>query len=214
MSSIEVGTKEPEKKRRKLDNNMHEKMKTNWGRPAPNESEKRMGEEIREPSKKRSKPSNKQDEGVGGGAPEMGEAPTLNKKSPGDIIGDSDEYSKEIQEISKKYEGDERFHDMKKINEKREEDKRAEEAKVNERKEKVKGLEATWALARLCKRIIKESESDWDDRREEIRKNLEEFDENVKRKERLDKVEKKKVVIKKRQSQSRIDIMLFEQQGC
>ena len=74
----------------------------------------------------------------------------------------------------------------------------------------MKGLEATWALARLCKRIIKESESDWDDRREEIRKNLEEFEEHVKRKERLDNVEKKKEVIKKRHTQSRIDVMLSE----
>ena len=81
---------------------------------------------------------------------------------------------------------------------------------MNERKEKVKGLEATWALARMCKRIIKESESDWDDRREKIRKNLEEFEEHVKRKERLDNVEQKKEVIKKRHTQSRINVMLSE----
>ena len=112
--------------------------------------------------------------------------------------------------MTDKYKGNIHFHDMEKINRLRDEEKSSKEAELNDRKEKVLSLEATWALARLCKVILKENESDWDDRRDEIRKNLEECEENVERKERFGKAEKKKNEIKRKQTQSRIDLMLTE----
>ena len=120
------------------------------------------------------------------------------------------EDSEELKELTEKFRGDERFYDIEKINQKRKEQSDERERVDLERKVKAGMLESTWALTRLCKEIINESEGEWNDRRNEMEKNIEKTRKAEEKKARLEIVKTKKSILEKKKKQKRIDIMIDE----
>ena len=98
--------------------------------------------------------------GVGVATQKWPKPPPQNKKSSVDnILSDDAEDNEDTKELSEKHKGREDFYDMEKINMEREKEREAMEQIESERKVKAARLKATWELARLCREILRESES-------------------------------------------------------
>ena len=194
-------------KRRKIDEEKYVEEKEKHGAPDLSHRAKRQGEEQDQPRRKMHKTSDTQGGWGGGGDPEMDEAPLQNKKSQvGNILRDDDEDTEEITELSEMNKGREGFYDMEKIQMEREKERETMEQMEAERKGKAERLKAIWGLARLCREILRESES-WDERAEEIKNNIErESGKGI----RIEKAKEKKQFILTKYKQGRIDKMFDE----
>ena len=196
-------------KRRKINEQEYSECRPIWGRPSEKahgdkrKNTKENGPElkkVRMEEKEKMPPCSPGERGKGDEAP-----PYCNKS-----LGDTEDDEKELEELAKKYHTDDRFYNMKEINERRRLEFEEKGKVENERKSKAEMLINTWALARLCQEIITESEGEWNDRTAEMESNIEKIKAANEKKVRLEIVKEKKAAIEMKRKQQRIDIMIDE----